>query len=1247
MGIAKSLTNDLERAVKLWRVPMCQAYALSLRNALEDRFLVTDPRTEDERKNIVKLERVSQIQRQMTKLDVGVDSRQFIDMSGSLLFDGRQAESGRVVPVPNVSVSGGRADAEDVLWTYTGDEDAKRAKMRRYVLRRPEQVNWRVRSPIMMATETTILDYLALRVTKLQFLQSVAIKWSDRRWDARSCPLSADMFRPDGERTDMVVLAPVWMDEAMNILDPNIWGPYEDLIRANYEEYLGRHDVELEKDTEAFVARFQDYLVVLRPGLICGSQEEENQVTAGRLERRFNQNLCRTLHIPFDRSIDTRDDSYHPRVFTDVGAADVTEDVFNLEDADDAWRLTSSFEAATLAEDGWYGTATMSQSTDIPAGLPAFATTRAGEPVFGTKSLQLVDGFAAHRLILPDGNFALRFWVKNVAGTSRVEIVRNTRLKPKQIHMDVPVSRVLSIQHFRESYETVASSIIETTVGEWTEVFISFPLKDHFFVKSEGYPAHEVFIVFSTVDGSTEDTPSIEPEARFDHLTLHLNTEGHDVKIVNSAARSRFPDLLRAFEKTVDLELGFAEDTEFEGRERAGNAFRFDGANTCCVAAHRNAYNLHPTGTNINGWFKVNSADEAANRVLERRGSFTLFQKGTTYLPSYQASVNDRRELTMGWGESGGAASTGFRNQFIHPACHTAAFPPYLTWGDALATERYRVCVADGSKQPREWFSGSDDAVATVGEDTDIGDGKLLWLDVNDPYLTEMGYVDMEDPAAPAAVTLWLYFEWHARRAYALFVPADQVVRHASFSAFLEVTETGNLFLPVPLAANLLDVPPGLGTYSPSPGAYSPHTGALGTPAPWPISPCGWGVSPSQWPQSPTVGWTPWGTPPTFNPLNFAGVVDVDALYAVGPLFVDGRIVFDRWWNLDLNADRSGVEVRLNGVLVARGAGGDFNVKDGKECDEPLYIATANPDDTNTGAPISAWSFKIAQRKLSDEAIQAVFQAEAINFNELQYGIWGQYLDFDRDRQFDYFQETMTDFSLEMKWIDPVPSPLAPAFGPFPNDLTKIFGKVDVSVADEVTISPQLDRNRDVVDDDFDEAYLKELIDVQTLGFSDGLLFWDFLTDRNNIANSITQRVYDPACQGYKNETLSYRDWLNGHITEEFNSVKAITDPVPTLTDLGVTSPDPPNPPSYGDDDTELLMTGVKGWFGYDELMGYRDSLAKLDKEGMVFNYLQIEFRFRADRAVLERVLLDFADSYAQIFADDYAGHRLKRSSEG
>jgi hypothetical protein len=182
-----------------------------------------------------------------------------------------------------------------------------------------------------------------------------------------------------------------------------------------------------------------------------------------------------------------------------------------------------------------------------------------------------------------------------------------------------------------------------------------------------------------------------------------------------------------------------------------------------------------------------------------------------------------------------------------------------------------------------------------------------------------------------------------------------------------------------------------------------------------------------------------------------------------------------------------------------------------------------------------------------------------------------------------------------------------------------------------------------MVDDDFDEAYLKELIDVQTLGFSDGLLFWDFVTDRNDVYHSVTQRVYDPDCQAYRNVTLDYRDWLNGHITEEFNSVKSITDPVPTLTDLGVTSPDPANPPSYGDNDDELLMTGVKGWFGFDELMGYRDSLSKLDQEGMIFNYLQVEFRFRADRAVLERVLEDFADSYGQIFSNDYVGHRLKK----
>lgn len=58
--------------------------------------------------------------------------------------------------------------------------------------------------------------------------------------------------------------------------------------------------------------------------------------------------------------------------------------------------------------------------------------------------------------------------------------------------------------------------------------------------------------------------------------------------------------------------------------------------------------------------------------------------------------------------------------------------------------------------------------------------------------------------------------------------------------------------------------------------------------------------------------------------------------------------------------------------------------------------------------------------------------------------------------------------------------------------------------------------------------------------------------------------------------------------------------------------------------------------------MGYRDSLEKLQNEGMIFNYLQVEVRFRADRATLEAHLRDFAQDYDDIYFDNYEGNKLK-----
>ena len=88
MGISKALTNDLERAVKMGRVPILSAIALSLRDIVEQRWIITDPRNEDDARNIVSLKRISKIEQRSCKPGVGVDDRQFSELTGVLLFNG-------------------------------------------------------------------------------------------------------------------------------------------------------------------------------------------------------------------------------------------------------------------------------------------------------------------------------------------------------------------------------------------------------------------------------------------------------------------------------------------------------------------------------------------------------------------------------------------------------------------------------------------------------------------------------------------------------------------------------------------------------------------------------------------------------------------------------------------------------------------------------------------------------------------------------------------------------------------------------------------------------------------------------------------------------------------------------------------------------------------------------------------------------------------------------------------------------
>ena len=163
------------------------------------------------------------------------------------------------------------------------------------------------------------------------------------------------------------------------------------------------------------------------------------------------------------------------------------------------------------------------------------------------------------------------------------------------------------------------------------------------------------------------------------------------------------------------------------------------------------------------------------------------------------------------------------------------------------------------------------------------------------------------------------------------------------------------------------------------------------------------------------------------------------------------------------------------------------------------------------------------------------------------------------------------------------------------------------------------------------------------------MVLWDFMNDLQADAYDYHDQVYDATCKRYVPRTLSYLEWLRGVMVQEWNSINAITDPIPDFATAGSPSPwkdgASPNPagpwPTFGDNDNELVLTGVKGWFGYDGLLGYRTSLEQLAREGMVFNYLQVEFRFRAPRGELDTLLKPFAHSIDQIFEDDYEGHRL------
>src|SRR5208283_6062967 len=130
----------------------------------------------------------------------------------------------------------------------------------------------------------------------------------------------------------MIILAPLWMDPTMSMLDPEIWGSFESLIQANYEEYLGRMFDELMADCGAFTDAYQQYINVLTPNAQA-LPYDINTSQVGRVQRLLDTTANRTLMIPFDRTIignGIGGDTYNIVAVDPTTAEDVTQDVFNL-----------------------------------------------------------------------------------------------------------------------------------------------------------------------------------------------------------------------------------------------------------------------------------------------------------------------------------------------------------------------------------------------------------------------------------------------------------------------------------------------------------------------------------------------------------------------------------------------------------------------------------------------------------------------------------------------------------------------------------------------------------------------------------------------------------------------------------------------------------------------------------------------------------------------------------------------------
>lgn len=1246
MSLAASLTNDLEQAIKTYRVPVLTAIALSLRDFAEDRFLTTDPQTEDPLRNIAFLDGVSKIERLMTAAELGVDGNQFQDLSGCLLFTGQANAAGLPVPLPSTGIVGGAFDPNGVGWTSSSFEPLsgpqpvdsqlvitnKESKLKRYDNRRPNDVTWRIRTPIMEADSTQVIDYLAFRCNKLQYLHSIAIKWSAQRWDGRSVSIHTDLYRPLGEMSDMIILAPMWMDENMDMLDPNIWGPYESIIQANYAEYMSGNLAQYAADLAAFITTYQQYIMLLAPDKVCASTPDQNRLMVGRLERRLRTTFSQTLHIPFSASFDPNTQQWQNEAYDPADSKQVTADLFNFQGLTDALTMTSSFESATPAIDGWYGTAMASMVTDIPANLPPYATLRDGTQVTGTQAMRLSNGFMARRLLMPDGQFAISFWLKTTGGRARVEIIQNTRLHDKKVNLDVATSQVQSIQHFRESYETIASSVFDIVQGTWQSYFLSFKLQDRYFVSGQSYPSHELYVVVSNVDTGAIIT--------IDQMDVWLNTDQFDVQLINTQSNSPFPNLLLPSELLISMESVFSEDTVYATYEKAAIATHLDGTNLIVQVPHRDSYNLHPTGTSINGWFKLNSVDASGKDVTQQLndvGAFTLFEKGAggSYLPSYNCAVNSDKVLVMTFGSDGAASSTGFYNVLLHPSMGSVIAPPVFSWFDQPYA-RYQQCFSATSQQPREYLPNLGQLFGTpTGPNpvnTPLGDGRIITISSDDPYLSVGRYV-MSDPAPSGFITGWMYLEWHARQAYSAVTGAPIICPDTM--TFSMQTATGFVFATIPLAIELFNIPANFGQYNPSPGEWRPNAGY--SPLPWPISPCEYGTA--TWPYSPHEG-----PVPTFVPFTWAQIgFDPPLIFVPTALFLAGVLTFDRWLNLGISASSTAISVYTNGLLVSQSGGSSFNVGDGSEPNADLLIGASAASTTNVGAPLSVFSFKIFQTALTTPAQQAIFKTEGVNFNEYQYEIFAQYFDFDLNGQLDWYQDELTDYGLGTNWVDAPPPYGQPFNGPFPASLQKQYGQVRVLKADPIQLPTILSHDYTVLDDWLDAPYLAELIEAQTVGLSDALIWWDFLTDQQASVHDFVTTQWNATTCAYEPVTLSYKQWVLDQISAEWNSVLGITDPLPTIASL-TNSPSPVDP-NYGSNDNQLFETGVKGWFGFDGLLGYRDSIARCLAEGIIFDYLQIEFRFRVDRAALEAHLVPYAHSYQDILLNNYEGNQLTNLS--